>query len=232
MYKRLTLDTMVEDFLDMNRFSRSKRYQKSEPALPAQRTTFSRFIDLEKRTVHAARQQERTDLLLGINRYKQKMSAKVRPDLLFNQAAALAQKLFAEIARHPESFVKLSQAETSALSSSSSPTAGRVADPKAALRLAAIQAMNQAYPVKAAVLTSAVKKVEDHQKKEQLEKESLVTRLQELGYSLTEIRSLAPKLEQQELSRFVMSGTIDTRKDLDSVLSASRPSKQITKSLA
>lgn len=232
MRQRLTLDSMVDDFLDMNRFSRSKRYQKPEPALPSSQTTFSRFINTDKHSVHTARQQERTDLLLGLNRYHQKVAAKMRPEMIFNQAATLALKLFAEIARHPDAFMRLSLAETAAMSTSAKPVTARTADPKAALRLAAIQAMNQAYPVKAAVLNSAVNKVEDHQQKEQLEREALMSRLQELGYSPSEAKKVAPKLEEKGLSRFVLSGTLSNREDLDNVLRASQAAKKAAKTLA
>ena len=168
------------------------------------------------------------------------------PQSLFTQAAALAQKLFAEIARNPESYVRLSQNETSALNSAkvTSISSAKSADPKAALRLAAINAMSQpplSVPKKVedyvtiaqnstVTLQAAMNRLDDEHKKHQQDtryaKETAVEiQLSKLGYNDAERARLIPILAKNAaLSEYVSNGTIRSANDLESVLNASSAS--------
>lgn len=225
---RVSLDAMVDDFIALNRASRLPR-----PASIPQARVKSTFINEEKRNTSLVRQRERADQLLSTIMQtkalfrKQKIVEALRPDMLRLQATALAQRLFAEVARNPESYTKLSQSETAALGQSATPATVRPAHPKAALRLAAIQAMNQALAPRAAALTSAVTKLEDFREKKELQNESLEIRLQELGYDKVEATQLAQRLQKTRLADYITSGTINSKRGLESVLDSAATSKKV-----
>ena len=235
--------------------------QHTEPA-PVPITKMPNFVNLDRRAIQVALQHQRTEKLFRIpvvgstikrlseiTQLARKVSAKQKmlpPQSLFTQAAALAQKLFAEIARNPESYVRLSQNETSALNSAkvTSISSAKSADPKAALRLAAINAMSQpplsvpkkveAYVTIAqnstVTLQAAMNRLDDEHKKHQQDtryaKETAVEiQLSKLGYNDAERARLIPILAKNAaLSEYVSNGTIRSANDLESVLNASSAS--------
>ena len=254
---RITLDTIVDSVVsNTNRYSQSRNLQNSHsvsaPDLSSRThftATSANIVNIDKRAIQVALQQQRMEKIfrtpvLGKTletmtkaaeyaRRAANMHVVKRPQQLFTQAAALAQKLFAEIARNPESYVKLSQSETSALNSQKVATPStRSADPKAELRLMAIKAMNNAYSpnftTQASIssLQAAIKKVDDQRKKHlhvahPAADNSLDGHLKKLGYKEEERARLVPILSKNSaLADYLESGTISTSKDLDNVLSS------------
>ncbi|MBV5337144.1 MAG: hypothetical protein J0653_04015 [Deltaproteobacteria bacterium] len=234
-YSRVTL--MDNDLLSMARSS-SRLKPASLPSVsftPRQPISINGFqipthygmsnaVNLDKHAIQVALQRERMEKIYPVvgravklaseaSMHAQKAVTKQvsrRPQLLFLQAAALAQKLFGEIARNPEAYVKLSQAETSAMSSSKISSAPiKTSDPKVALRMVAMNAMSQLYAPKqvnvsaiasaqlgVSSLQAAIKRVDDNRKKHEAKETVIEAALSKLGYSAEERSRLAPIIEK------------------------------------
>lgn len=224
---RISVD--VEEFLGKNRYSRSLRNQKPASSVEVTLTTSSsKFLNMQRREIHTTLQRNRTDELLGNHyRYLQntrsKSAAVSRAESLTAHVVGLVQKLIAEIARNPGAFVHLSQSETAAMNSSKVSSADTSRDPKAALRLAAIKAMQAPVPV---TLQSAITKIEDAQKKLELsgvdsKNVLLFSHLAEFGYTKDDAQKIVTSLpEASPIRSYIQNGTIPDKRSLDSVLSA------------
>lgn len=241
----------IDELLSTQRSAlRQKPALAQQEVVTIQRPSLPTFLNVDRRAIQIAVERVRAEKLFRTPvigsalklaselSFRQRkfivQNASKRPQLLFTQAVALAQKLIAEVARNPEAYVRLSQSETTAMSNAkTNSTPVKTADPKAALRLLAINTMNQLYtPQKVtatptqlgvAALQSAIKRVDDNRKKHlndrgPAKEVSMKVHLAKLGYSAAESARLVPLLAKNELiSECVLSGTISSRGDLDSL---------------